>query len=357
MNVIDRHILNEHFELTLIDKDLTFDRSAIVDIIDRAKTYLILEKNVKRGEKVILTFGNYYIPWFFACAELGLTFIISASHKIPNYKDLNNRYGTIDHVIIPFDKTDLKQFHESYTDIAIDMNLVNTYHDISKGQEFWVTPTCILTSAISDNYNLNTKNVTPVEHTHDFYFRLMSRNGFKYGIEYHDRCYHNKILHHGSSLGVYFLPTINYSCYHFWCDDTEYYWPKYIIDYNINRCILFEDMIPSFMRRIKKYPHETRNLTIYTLSLHTHKIIDFLINECNATVVSLYGMTATSGPVLWQVTTKDTINGFEPRAFDELDEFYQIDVSTGKMKVQYDNISVDTDDDFIKTDKKYYFLG
>jgi hypothetical protein len=237
------------------------------------------------------------------------------------------------------------------------MNLVKEYDDVSKGLESWATPTSILTTAISDKYNLQIKEITPEDHTHEFYYQLMIRNGFIFNFKYDQRCFHSKILHHGTSLGLYFLPAINYCRDHFWCDDTEYYWPKHVIDYNIDHCICFDEMLKAFIARLRKYNFDMSKLKIYTISLHTEETINTLVKDFKAKVYSLYGMTSTCGPVLWQITSPENVDNFNPRAFKEIDQFYQIDISNEKLTIKYGNKCVHTNDRFDKRDDVYYFLG
>lgn len=356
MNLISRSIINKDFNLKILDKELEFDRIDIIRLIDRAKTFLIKERQVRPNDKVILTFGDYYIPWFFACAELGLTFIISASHVVKNYKKLNDRYGDIQHLIVPFNKTDLEEFRNTYSDIALDMNLIKDYDEVSESATIWATDNSILTLSISEKYNLKLKNIVPEEHTHDFYYRLMQRNSTVLNLNRDEKCFHLRILHHGSSLGTFFLPTF-YSCAnHFWCDETDHRWAKYLITYKINRCLIFERMLNSLSILINRNTVDLSFLKLYTLTQPSIAEINNIVVKHNVSITSIFGMTSTSGPIFLQEVTSSNYRTYDrERFYKPLDDFYELNIEDGYLSITFDNKTVKSKDKFKIINDEYYF--
>lgn len=358
MNLISRDIINQNFKLTIIDKCIEFDKDTLIKFINRAKTYLVLERKASKGDKVLLTFGDYYVPWFFACAELGLSFVISASHVVQNYKKLNDRYGEIHHVIMPFNKEDLKGFYSTYEGVAVDMNVIKDYSSTTETNTFWATPDTTLTLAISDKYNLRLTGLVPEEHTHDFYYRLLVRNCKVMNFHADDKCFHLRVLHHGSSLGTFFLPTFYGCSTHFWCDETEYLWVRHLVDYQITRCLIFERMLYIIALRLRKNEVDLSHLKLYILTQPSLSDIDNLIIKHNITLISIFGMTSTSGPIFLQEITPKLCRTYDRRRFFKpLDNFYDLKVEDNILSISYDDRTVISRDRFEIRDDEFYFLN
>lgn len=353
--IIDRHSINENLTLKILDKNLSFTRSELVNLIDRAKTYLLEEIKVTPGQQVIITFGNYYVPWFYACAELGLVFVIAASHKVLNYKLLNDRYGKIDHVIMPFDKEDLKEFGKTYQNILIDANSINTYTNVSSKDVYWANPNSVLTRSISDKFNLKLDYKAVEEHTHSFYYRLMLRNGNVFALTTTDKCFHTRILHHGTSLGLYFLPAFKFCETQYWCDDTDPEWPNFLVENHATRCIMFEEMLSTFIEKTGRT--SLAHLKIYLLLSPSYNEVECLVKNRHASLYSLYGMTSTSGPIFIQETTPGNCHLYNRHIFsDLLDDFYSVEIKDNMLVVTYDDTVVYTKDQFEYKNGKYNFL-
>lgn len=356
MLIIDRTIINPNLTLKYLNYGKTFTYSELISLINRAKTYLIQEKNVQPGQKVIICGGDFYIPWFFACSELGLIFVMASHARMhPDWLEFNQLYGTI-HWVIHDPKESFDEYNQEYKNETIDMNILKTYYNSSCKNVTYATQDFELTWSISDRSDWKKKAVVS-KHTHKFYHDLMIRNISILGITEIDRCLHSRILHHGSSLGVYFLPTINICTNHYWVTEYDENWTKKVLNEKIKYAFLFGDMLSTFNNSINSVI-DLSSLTIFCIQFLNDTIIDNLINTCNATIISVFGSTATSGPVFLQTTNQtnsldyDSTNFFKP-----LDDFYKLKIENNMLVIDTPNYGlVYSCDQFEIKNGNYHFI-
>ena len=188
MDIITRDILHPKFELTGINMDssdnifpIYMNREQLSEKIDLAKTYLITEFNVKKGQRVVMsmTYWPNYPIWLFACAELGLNFIISDFPKTILAMEQMPIYYTSDIILwdmiypIGFDQP---QFENK----KINVNFLETYAPDKIVSPVWCEPT--------DNIIVTTSSGTTgtpkiIEHTHEFFFKNMNVNANLYNLK------------------------------------------------------------------------------------------------------------------------------------------------------------------------------
>lgn len=350
--MITRHILHPDIRLMIYDKE--WDYTQLCKHIDRAKSYLIHERGARPGQKVLLVSSSWpsYLAWFMACSELGLSFLISDSlnmdkcpasvlHKISLYGEIHHMIGDRNHVYYKH----VPHLHDRFIDHKEWFN-----YPISE-TPIWATRESVLIYSTTSG----TTNVPKVcSHTHGFYYDLMIRNANVLELKENDLCLHNKGLHHGSVAGVYFLPSLYRCRYHRWCEHDK------IIDtiqtYGVNRVLLFYDNIDKL--RDQMIPTiKQDNLTLYVLSAVPKDIVDLVVGRMNHTIVSVYGCTETSGPVM--LSTAKTID-WNPLSFDgPLDNFYDLSIDAdGILTIGMpDGMPIKPGDKFAIVDGKWILKG
>jgi len=357
MTVISREIINKDLSLTIFkdSKNIKkFNYDEVINLIDCAKTFLVNERNAKTNDKVLICPCDFYIPWFFACAELGLTFLVSLSHNPKDYKQVNDQYGHIDHVIVPHIEY-FSNIAEQYANVEFDADVLKIYSDTSCKEDFWSTKDSILTLSISET-NVNSYNPAQHSHPHWFYYQLLERNIRVLKLTSSDKCMHSKILHHGSSLGIFFLPTIKHCSIHYWALEHSD-WHNLIVNEQINRCLFMYYDIITFPAKLAKRVTDLSNLTIYTLRSPSPKDVDYLVKKCNATITSMFGTTITSGPVFLQEVNLSNCDTYDKGNFGKpLDEYYQLCLTEGRLTIKTFGKTVITPDYFKIVNNEFYFI-
>lgn len=383
-NIISRNILNKNLSLTIynnIDDAEFLPYKKLIPLINRAKTYLIKEKNCKPGQSVFLADVTWpsYMAWFFACAELGISFIVSEFFVRKENVDivrkrLHKSYGKIDFFI---GNENLGSLLLGSNFSSINQSIPYTYLDDSMADTFYATPNTILLKSTTSG---TTGEPKIVELSHEFFYKLMDRNGKIYNLTSQNKCLHTKILHHGSVIGVYFLPTLKYCSRHYWINPSstsnvimmspktasllpvtnnllKNYMVKIIKDESIDKVLLFYDMLDILYDNIDK--SFTNDLTVYVLSKIKKEHIEKLIGEYKLEFVSIFGCTESSGPIFLQTINKDNYKTIEENNFGKrLDDFYKLEIENELLKITMpDNSVIISGDKFLEKDDTFFFLG
>lgn len=359
MSVIDRNILNKNLTLTIyksLDYSYTLPYSQIINLIDRAKTYLLIERNAAPGDRVFISTCDLYLIWLIACAELGLVLLVSASHNVSHFTEYKHVYGEINHVIVSY-QAYFQFVIDEFGERCIDSEIIKTYENTDKKDEIYASADSMLTLSTSES-NIKNFNFETFNHTHNFYYRLLCRNGHLYQLQELDKCMHNKILHHGSSLGTFFLPTIMFCRYHFWVPE-HLKWNQIIIKEKINRCLFMYYDIIAFRAKSANRQYDLSFLKIYTLRSPGDRELDYYIKQCDSTIISIFGTTLTSGPVFLQTVNKNNINKYDKFNFGTLlDNFYQVDIDfRSNLTIKtFDNKQINTFDQFKLVENIFYLV-
>lgn len=361
MNIIDRTSISESIEVSLIYKNCeTFLYDELIDLINRAKTYLIKERNAKAGDQVIICQGDYYVPWFYACCELGLAFVIADHPSSTGWETFNAYFGEIHHVIKESTDESVIPFDVIYQDAVFEMNDIIEYSNDECKNVFLATPNSILTRAIKNRGFLDlTQQYNIEEHSHEYYYHLMERNAKLYNLVLNDRCFHTKILHHGTVLGVIFLSAMKYCKYHFWdCTQVASPWVDHIEKFKITRCMTFYHMIDWLKYVLNKTPRDLSHVTFYDIRQPAPSQIAAIVEKCNATIVSVFGMTETSGPLFLQTINPQNYQSYDRKNFNKpLDDFFKFRIENGFLIVDAPDRTIYTQDKFEIRDGDYYFLN
>ena len=349
--MITRHIL--HPDIRVMVDDREWNRDQLYERIDRAKSYLIHERGARAGQKVVMLSMRWphYLIWFLACAELGLEFIVSDYPGLGGSVSVREKlslYGMIHYAIGNVDG----EYFEKISDMAdchIDRNAWIDY-PISE-TPIWATRDSVLIHSTTSG---TTSMPKVCSHTHEFFHDLRVRNARVMGFEENDLCLHTKGLHHGSVAGVYFLPSLHRCRYHRWSEHEQCI--DVIQTYGVNRALLFYDNI--FQLRDQMIPTiKQDNLTIYVLSAVPKDVVDLVVGRMKHTIVSIYGCTETSGPVM--ISTARTTD-WNPLLFDgPLDDFYPLSIGDdGLLSIGMpDGTSIAPGDQFAIENGKWVLIG
>ena len=377
--MIDRHSICKNLSvqsLRLTNNNVEKKRSSyedIIHLIDKCKTYLSKVKGAYRGQKVILT--NFYWPeylgWFYACAELGLSFVISDYPRSEVALKKLDIYGDIDWII--YDDHCPAGFR-CYQDKIIDhQEIKNITPDYSIGIE--AEPEDIILYATTSG---TTGTPRVIEYTHQFFYDLMERNANLYQLKKGDKCFHSKNLHHGSVLGVYFLPTMKYCQNHYHApfryilienqeksvEEAEgklfEAWVKMIQEEQINKVLLFFNQIDVFKKYLDINSRNHDDLTAFLLTKISQDDIDVLVKKFHYTIKSIFGSTETSGPLFLPEINSQNCNCYDPRNMgEELDNFYKLnldDKNILNVTMPCGNV-VSTGDKFEISNNEWLFKG
>jgi acyl-CoA synthetase (AMP-forming)/AMP-acid ligase II len=312
--MITQNIINKNLTVTSIKLSAdnlsmlkeTINYTELILLINQAKHFL-LDKKCKPGQTVILCnqYWPEYLSWFFACAELGLIFVVSDYPKTEAALKKLEVYGEIDHIIY---------------DICYPPGFAKFEHKLINSKDYKTYPTTETPILASDDsiLLLSTSSGTTgtpkvISHTHKFFYDLLERNNKIYNLKETDKCMHSKNLHHGSVTGVYFLPTIKYCSTHYhvpyrfipngspWPHGEDQFMQtrvNLIQEEKINNCLVFYEQLELLNNLLDLNKKQHTDLTFFVLSKISAHHIDNLVGKFNYTVKSIYGCTETSGPLL-----------------------------------------------------------
>lgn len=341
MGLITRHIVHNNVSITIEGANkaqITFTHTGLIKFINRAKTYLLVEKNCLPGQQVLFKFDTLpeLFIWFFACAEIGLTILVY-DESSKNSKENLALYGDIDFIIGD----------------TIDHKIIYSYHNTEKQNYFVDTDLLTLVRTISSG---TTGTPKTIDYSHRFLKDISERNANLYNLKSHERCLHNKTLIHSSIVGIYFLPVLIKCEEHFYYDNNPIYKSNFLKTQSINRCVLFRDefdliddsfiniLFPLEIFAIGKLPDRFKNL----------------VDNTNIKFLTLFGCSETLGPLLISYLDHTNNQSFDETNFNtSLDDFYKLEIVNNILHVTMPSGRViNTGDMFKKTNEhEYIFLN
>jgi acyl-CoA synthetase (AMP-forming)/AMP-acid ligase II len=375
MELISRKIINSNLVVQSLNDNTgeisTHSYQEIIQYINQAKTYLIKEKKCKEGQKVLLAMSGWpqYLVWFIACAELGMSFVVSDYPNIENYKSVAkklNLYGGINH-LIGRPKSEVLKHYPSIINRLINSNVIYGYRDQAHADTFWAKSSSIILYATSSG---TTDTPKVISYTQKFFYDLLERNARLYNLKDEDRCLHTKGLHHGSVTGVYFLPTLKYCSNHYYAKSYDSItkdqtlkspnWVELIQKEKINRCLLFYNMVDHFVQNADLESKQHNDLTVYVLAKISKEHINVIVKKFNYKIASIFGCTETSGPLFLPEITVENSEEYNPANFgNPLDDFYKINLDNNQILTvtMPDGSIISTGDKFQIVNNDYIFYG
>lgn len=370
--LITRQIINKNLSLQCFyPSEYPDGFSPVIDYhsvsagIDFAKSYMLNVIGCKPGEKVILALNWWpeYLHWFFACAELGLVMVVIDYPRATNYRYLAKKlelYGGIDYVVFDENRSkDMKFYNVGPTQPTyISPRQIKDY-DFSAHSEsvshksVYATPDSSLIYATSSG---TTGTPKVIAYSHKFFHDLMLRNIQLYKLTADDKCIHTKLLHHGSVVGVYFLPTIFACETHYHTVDQPKRQQQLLNTTDITRVMMFPAKLIDFDKVLTPQP----NLTVYSLAPLSDEYIDRAVGKKSASIVSVFGCTETSGPLFLPEYTplnysnRDRLNMGQP-----LDQFYKLQLNSESLLTvtMPDGQVICTGDSFAVDNRDFIFQG
>jgi len=377
--IITRNWVNPQIKIfPTLNSNSSIEYSTFSLYVDKWKYLLVTKYNAKPN----LTFGFTvsitdirYLSLFFAVCELGMQFVVYQRPNKPsdlkNYKidifkpidlmvydDVNYNDDIVKAFISEFSSQsfDIKEIDE----LQMDTLSLDEFNKIS--QEIFATP--------SSNLLLTTSSGTTsvpklIKHSHEFFYDLCSRNCSVMNFAQEDIILHTRNLHHGSSVGVFFLPSLRSSQNHYSLNfQEEDCLPlvQALSSKNITKILVSNNsIIDSILKIMLEKDIKLKQLTIFNLSFLKNEWIYYCKEKYLNSIQSIFGCNETSGPIFLPYINELTdISLFDNKNMgEELDNFYSVNIDNSALNVNlasYDK-RVSTNDNFKITNKNYFYLG
>ena len=376
MKTITRNIINKNFTATGLYLDENsqvqteyIDYPTLIYKIDLAKTFLVKEKNAKPGQHVLLSthFWPNYLIWFFACAELGMKFIVSDFPKSKLAFAQMPVIGTAD--IIVYDLLYPDGFDdEKYAAGLFSSKVLDNYTPTELVTDIYAQENEIILIGTSSG---STGAPKIIEHTHEFFYRNMHTNADLYNLKESETCWHNKNLQHGAVLGVFFLPTINRCANHFHApfgmssgraeEDIRAASIEKIQSEKIDRIMIFFNQIEWFYKELDINKKQSENMVVHYVGNNTTEYINKIVGEFGYTMIPMFGSTETGGPIFYTEITPNNYKNWNTKLFGKPTKFFSnvTTIDNGLLEVtDMYNQKIYTGDKFtVDTDGNFIFAG
>jgi hypothetical protein len=382
LGVISRDIISENFVGINLDGDAKFDKTKLEDRIDRWKYFLAHRCDAKRGDKILIGVIDISVDFLalcFAAFELSLVVVIADEDPLRSISDktvVNPKVAELlplDIVVwqpISADQESEKNPSLYSNKIAyykenakFDINL-NEYHNTVFPEDLSVI------SAIrpdeDDLLMLTTSSGTTgtakvVRHTHKFFDQLCRRNSKKFAGE----VVHCKNMHHGSSLTVFYLPSLMSDAvtthYFTSCHEDQYdVFVRKIAGIDVNHISfpymkIFKGVMDACEKRRIKFPNLRVSLLSYVPTFGKQYIRDSYLKE----IQSIFGSNETAGPLFLSTLSIDNVDDFNSQNFLKVDDFYDMQIEDGVLNVTLPvyGTKIKTNDVFIVDGDQYMHQG
>jgi hypothetical protein len=199
-------------------------------------------------------------------------------------------------------------------------------------------------------------------HTHRFFYELCKRNSLRFS----GNVAHTKNLNHGSSLSVFFLPSLHSDAVtkHYLMSHRAEILDNLVLtlkDQNINHATLsYRDLADKFFAALEnnsiKYPNMRLDLLSYIPDDYTKYVKDGYVQS----IESIFGCNETAGPLLLSRLDAENADTFDNTVFFKPDDFYGISFDdNGGILVDMPiyNKTVATNDKFEQLPDSYKHVG
>lgn len=373
---VTRDCVSDNFRLySHSDSQKYLDKKLLVDNTNRWKIVFSEKFQLTRGNIVGLGFpltDIFYFGALLAASELGLKLVVLDLHfdTFMASSPTNKSWHMDLFLGNPGLSDQSKQFFQSISRVYADYNIWRNY--IATNNESW--PLSDIFPQESDELLLCTSSGTTdtpkkIKHTHEFLFEISARN--QRVFRFNGNVLHLRNLHHGSSLPVYFLPTLmsdDVTC-HYTCNfnvanlnnpETIENLIKYTLTHDINHIQFpYTDALGAFLQQAVESKIKFNNLTLYTLSYIKPEWLS-MIEHCNIKqIISVFGCNETSGPVFINSLSQEQTD-FVMNEFRLLDDFYGVSINDRNQLVvslpTY-NTNITMQDHFEQLNEKFIHHG
>lgn len=342
----------------------------MIRLIQKWKIFLFNNLKADKGMTIgfcVSTIDEKYFSLFFAAAELGLKFVVF--QRPESLSDLENYkleiFKPMDYIV--YDNQNIKseiisKFINDFSKCSFSIEEVK--------REIGIAPFKDQADVfLADNKSeilLTTSSGTTdkpklITHTHEFFYDLCKRNSKIMDFRENDKIIHIRNLHHGSSLGVFFLPSLNASSHHYasnFTNDNVETLGNDMKKYGITKIsVPYNKIIDDIISLNDSFP----DLTIFNLSFLQDSWIDACKKNKIKEVKSIFGCNETSGPIYMPSINSsiDTTSVDFKNLGSLLDDFYPTKIENGTLHVYlktYDRW-VSTNDKIEKIKDNFIFKG
>jgi len=372
--VITRHWVNKKFQLSGSWNGVVYNFDDLSKFVDKWKIILIKTYKIKPGDKIGFNVGTTdirYFSLFFAAAELGMSFVVYQKpikeNDINNYKIkvfspldfmVTDEASSNDPLIVSFSKIHSKKTI-NLSDISKDIDINDDGNQKIAGEILANPDDAFLFTTSSGT--VNTPKI--IKHTHQFFYDLCLRNSEIMGFTEIDSIMHIRNLHHGSSVSVFFLPSLkkchNHSFHNFSESEADKA-VSHIVKYKVTKLLVpYNKVIDDFIFVFKLKEMKCSYLEIFNLSYLQDAWIEHCKNGMFKSITSIFGCNETGGPIFLPCLNKDTETIDTTYVGQLIDQFYELKIEKDILMVflkTYDKW-VSTEDRFLLTDDSYKYLG
>ena len=349
--IVDRNIISDNFRYMTnefnhrygFEEELITNKKGLFKRIDYWKYVMYKVCNMRKGNTIALgitQIGLDYIAIVFAGMELGLRFVVL------DFSIHADRIGINDYKSDAFGKIDLFLHHfpdgdenlEYYSKKSVQTVHMYDVNDLTVDNIDLLRNISARRPEPDDVLMLCTSSGTTgtpkkVQHTHRFMYELVQRNK----KQFCGSVMHIRNLHHGSSMAVFFLPTLA-------SDDVEVH---YGLGYNIvedgmikiaaianqykveNIGFPYTHDLDLFLKQSRERGYKYKNFKAYTLSYIREEWKQYFEELGIEKIESIFGCNETSGPLfLSQLLLNEP---FDPKTFKQVDTFYKFSLDDKNM--------------------------
>lgn len=354
-----------------IKKTITY-YDEIIKSIDHVKEYLINVKNCKPGQKITssISYWPSYVIWFYACAELGLTFVVSDYPKSEITISKLSIYGEISFMI---QDEPVELFEKNYPDKIINVQEINNYNYSGNPTPIWASDDTVILLATSSG---TTGTPKVIDCTHEWFYDAIEREEKIYQLKEDDKCFHSKGLYHGSICQAYFLPVMKYCAYHYHapfkfikCSPGQFLeaespmisaWIDLFQKEKINRCLMFSDQLEILNKFLKIENKQHDDMTMFILSNIKKEEVNNLVGNFGYKILSIFGCQEIKSFLFLPEINLDNYKTYDPTCMGKpVDDFLKLSIDNENFIIveMPDGSKIKTGDKFKIVNDDYYFLG
>lgn len=361
--IITRDWINDDIALTTTK---SYSKNDLIGMINYWK-HRLLNEGASYGDKIGIAIPSMevsHIAISFAAYELGLRQVILPKPIIEQEckNPKCNSHLPLDFFVycLPHDQTFEIAKNHYIRNSKISIEIPSSFDEQSQIE------TKVLCNENTDILLCTSSGTTGdpklISQTHKFFFDLCSFNWSVLGFSNESKILHLSSFNHGSSLGVFYLPTLHVCKEHFFYFDavTNKSMEYSIIDMCRKKQITHmlspnASMTDALISEIENFDFDLPDLTIMVLSFINPRWEKIVKRSKIKKIVSIFGCSETSGPLFLPTLDRSTEN-FRPRNLGKpVKGFHKIEVKDSHLLVTMpDGSIIDTGD--IVTDD-YQLIG